>query len=187
MAFTSFPDIAKIIQVSGLLFWNPTNLATEAGWGAKIGYTKVGVKVAPEYKIERNTTEETGEEVTHKFYIGSSPKMLCELRNWDTPMIDILFPGLGATNKIRIPGSILPGADLTSSTYSKPLLFVPDDTDNHPIALFQKASPNIIATAQILFNHSKEAIFPAVFDGLRKTSDVDGIAFIGPLSEAVLR
>jgi len=187
MAFTSFPNIAKIIQVSGLLFLNPTSLATEGGWGTKLGYTSAGVKIAPEYHVERNTTEETGEEVTHKFYIGSSPKMLCELRSWDEPLIDFLFPGLGATNKVRIPGGILPGADLTSSTYSKALLFVPDDTDNHPIALFQKASPNLITTANILFNHSKEAVFPAVFDGLRKTSDADGIAYIGPISEAVLR
>ena len=187
MSFLTNPSADEIIQVAGYLFWNPTNLAAEATWGTKIGFCEGGITFSPGHHVEYLHQEETGEALYKVIYCGSSPRLVAVLRNWNETLMACLFPGLVATTALKLPGSILPGTDLSSSTYSKPVLFVPQDTANHPCVLLQKACPHILDAAKLKFSHKDATTFPAVFDGLPKTTDDNGTAYKGLLSGAVLR
>ncbi|RLD10048.1 MAG: hypothetical protein DRI56_03230 [Chloroflexota bacterium] len=185
MGFATHPDVNEIIQVAGYLFWNPTDLSNEAGWGTKLGFCSGGIIFSPNYKIATFRQEETGVEVYKKIYLGCAPVLTAVLKNWNSTLLERLFPGLSSGGAVEFPGSIPAGTDL--SAYSHALIFVPQDTDNHPCLLFQKACPNIVEASKLKFSHRDPTVFPVAFDGLRKSSSTDGIAYFGPLSGAVLR
>jgi hypothetical protein len=189
VAITTKPDMNEILQVPGYLYWEPSALDVEANWGTLLGFTKTGVSFEPGYGVQHLTAMETGIEPTIKVYLGSAPRISVILRNWNATMISVLFPGLkksGAT-AINAPGAIVAGQDLTAATYAKYLLFVPVDQTNNPCFLLQSAAPNILRTAKLQASHKNRMLFPCVFDAIRKSSDVDGLYYIGPLSGGTLR
>jgi len=187
MAWLTHPDINEIAQTPGYLFWAPTNLSAEGTWGTKLGFTEKGVDFDPGYNYGILSGEEKGEEPLHKINLGQTPTITATLKNYNATALDKLFPGLQAGGAVKSPGTILPGTDLLSATYTGYLLFVPDDTTNHFCILLQRASPSFIATAKIRHSHSVPGAFPIVFTGARKTNDADGIYYYGLLSGAVLR
>lgn len=187
MAFLTHPDIGEIIQCEGYLFWNPTSLASEAGWGTKLGFCEGGVQFSPGYQIAPIKEEETGEAVQDIYFLGATPTLTTVLQNYNAIALATLFPGMTTGAALKIPGGLTPGTKLSSATYSKPLLFVPADTTNHPCVLLQMACPNLPATAKLLLSHSKKTLFPVVFNGIPKTTAADGTAYFGLLSGAVLR
>lgn len=188
MAFLTNPDIDETIKCSGYLFWTPTNLSAEATWGTKLGFVEKGsLKFSPGYNTASITREEYGEAVYKKLYVGSTPRLVAVLRNWNATAMAVLFPGLNSTKALKIPSSLLTGTVISSTTYAKPLLFVPQDTTNNPCILLQQAAPNIVDSAKMMISHSGETLFPVVFDGIQKTADADGAAYFGLLSGATLR
>ena len=187
MGFLTNPSVDEIVQCSGYLFWNPTNLASEATWGTKLGFVDGGVVFQPGYQVVTVTQEETGQAVYKKIYTGATPVISGVLKSWNSTVIGALFPGLASGASVKITNSFKPGSDLSSTSYCKPLLYVPQDTTNHPCVLFQKACPNIVETAKLILSHTKRMTFPFVFDALNKTSDADGTAYFGLLSGATLR
>jgi len=187
VGFLAHPDVNSILHVAGYVFWNPSALDVEANWGDQIGFVEAGVKFEPGYRFAEVREEEPGEELRKKIYLGSSPRITAVFKSWNAVIAERIFPGLGAsTPKIEIPGGIKPGTEISTATYSKPLLFVPQDTVNNPCVLLQRACPNIAQTAKIMLSHGRKAMFPAVFDGIRKTSGAQGIGYMGPLSGATL-
>lgn len=178
MAFTSHPSIGEIIQASGYLCYNPTSIANEAGWGTKIGYSKGGIGFAPNIRTIELTEEETGIYVTKSIFVGATPRLIASLINWNSTICGLLFPSLvgGTSGKLlSIPGSLKTGTDLIGTNK---VLFVPDDTSNHPALYLKNIAPHIIEGAQILFEHSERTVFPF---GCIGTSYQ-----MGPLSEITL-
>lgn len=186
MTFSTHPSITEILQVPGYLFWNPTALTSEATWGAKIGFLEGGVRFEPRYRVQTYTEEEYGDEVRAKVFTGAAPLVTAVFKNWNATLAS-LFPGAGSSLTLKYPGAIAAGTEIDSTTYAKPLLFVPQDTTNRPCLLVQKAAPNPVETARLQISHTRQTQFPVVFDCLRKSSDADGIYYFGKLSGAVLR
>lgn len=161
MGFTSHPDEGEIIKVGGYLYYNPTNLATEAGWGTKIGYT---VKENASYSIGFETVELTSEDSgiypVESIFIGCVPFFYANLTSWNRTVCGLLFPSLaGGTSGtlISIPGSLKTGTD--NFTTDK-ILFVPEDNTRHPALYFKNISPHLIRSAVVKYMHSDQTIFP---------------------------
>jgi len=188
MPFDSYPDLLEIQQVSGLLFWGTTSLANEAGWGTKLGFVEKGVHWRPNHGYTLLSGEVNGDEPTMMIYTGPAGFITAVLKNYNTSMLSVLFPGLVDGTSVKIPNSIKPGTDIMNSgSYANYLLFVPEDRTNHPCILFQKATPHIVATAEIKYSHVDRSSFPVIFTASRKSDDADGIAYVGALSGAALR
>lgn len=178
MAFTSYPSSTEIIQVAGLLFLNPTSIANEAGWGTKIGYTRDGVAYSPGLKTIELTQEETGITPTLSIFVGSASRFFTNLISWNATALGILFPSLvGGTSgkKVGLPGTVKTGKDFFTTNK---LLYVPDDTTNHPAVYLTSIATHIMENAKIELDHHGKAYFP--LGCLAKTSQ------FGPLSEIVL-
>lgn len=184
-SFTNYPNVSEILQVPGLLFWGTTNLANEAGWGTLLGFCEKGVFFKPGQRYAKFKEEETGEEIRKILYVGSIPKINVDLKNYNATALGRLFPGLSTGTKIQYPGSTVAGQPL--EPYTGRLLFVPDEKVQNPCILFQKAWAYAAMNKSLRFSHEKSLIFSCVFLAARKTSDVDGSVYIGPISEAVLR
>ena len=187
MAWATHPSIDEILRVPGYLFWNPTNLAAEATWGTKLGYSEKGITFSPSLHILPLTEEETGDEITDLVYVGGTPAVTAIIQSHNTIMLARLFPGMGGTNKANSPGSYSAGKVISSmSGVYAPLLFVPDDRANNPCLLLQKATPHE-SGASLNFSHKNRVMYSIVFVPLRKTNDADGIWYLGALSGATLR
>lgn len=185
MSWVSHPAISEILRVPGYLFWNPANLASEAGWGTKLGYTEKGIDVDVDIDSGLLQNEEAGEEIQYKIYLGTTVRVSCQLKNYNANTLAQLFPGMSSATKIQVPGIILPGKDLNTLVYTSHLLYVPDDETNNPIMILQKAQPNIYGS--FIFSRQKDLIFNCLFDGFRKSNDLDGILYIGDITTGNLR
>jgi len=186
-AFTSIestPDPLEILRVPGILWWAPTNLGTPA-YGTRLGFLSDGVLWEPGYKTLILAGEEKGEEPTQKYFLGTAGKVYVRLLNYNSSAIARLFPGCTSSTKVQYPNSFLAGTDLTSSTYTDRLLYVPDDTTNNPCLLLQKSAPNVEDTIRL--SRGDDTEFLCVFDAFRKTNDVDGISYLGLIAGATLR
>ena len=184
----TYPNFDEILQVPGLLYWNPTNLSAEATWGTLLGYTEDGVHFEPGLNLAPIKKEETGEEITQMLYLGSSPNVTAILQNFNATVMSRLFPGMGGTTFAKAPGSYKAGKVLsgTSDVYGR-LLFVPNDDANNPCLLLQKVVPNLVESAKLNFMHNNRLFFPINFTVLRKSNDADGMYYLGNISGAVLR
>jgi len=186
-AFTSIetsPDPGEVLRVPGLLYWAPTNLSTQA-YGTKLGFLQEGILWEPGYNTITLSGEEKGEEPTHKYYLGPSPKVYARLLNYNATALARLFPGCTSSAKVQYPNSLLAGTDLLGASYVDYLLFVPTDTTNNPCLLLQKAAPNVNDTIRL--SRGDDTEFLCVFDAFRKTSNVDGMFYLGAISGATLR
>jgi len=185
--FTSHPDYSEIIKNTGYLFWNPTDLMVESGWGTKLGFVENGVVWEPGHGYIELTQPETGDEPIIGIFTGNNSRVSVILRNYNAVALERLFPGLVTNTSIKFPSSIKTGNNYFATGHSGHLLFVPDDQTNHPCLLFQKAIPRISSTAKIRFSHTLQSLFSCVFTAARKSDDVDGILYVGPLLGATLR
>lgn len=179
MTFLSHPNQDEIIKGSGYLFYNPTNIASEATWGTKLGYTeKHNAAFSPGIRTIEITEEDSGSYVTKSIFVGATPRLYANLINWNATVLGLLFPSLvgGTSGKlVGVPGSLKTGTD--TFTANK-VLFVPEDTARHPAVYFKDIAPKIIESAQIIFSHSDRTVFP--FACIAKSYQC------GPLSEIIL-
>lgn len=184
----TYPNFDEILQVPGFLYWGTVGLSHESEYGTLLGYTEDGVHFEPGINIVPVRQEETGEEITQIFYVGNAPTIYATLQNYNAAVLTKLFPGMGGVTYVKSPGSYLAGKQLSStSSYTARLLFMPLDETNNPCLIFQKACPHIVETAKLNFMHNNRTFFPVVFRGLRKTSDAEGIYYLGNKMGAVLR
>jgi len=184
MPFATHPNYLEIIRAPGYLYWEPTSLASEAGYGVQLGFTEEGVTFNPGYNVQRLRGEEKGEEWILKIFTGVTPQIFAVLKNYNATSLPRIFPGLVSATNIQYPGSILPGTDLFSA-YTGKLLFVPVDTINNPIMIGQQVAPNI--TDSFKFSNALDTNFAVVFDCKRKTNDADGIVYNGNIAGGILR
>lgn len=161
MAFTSHPSVSEIVQVSGYLFYNPTNLALESGWGTKIGYTeKENAAYSVGFRTVELNSEDSGIAPVLSVYVGCVARLFANLTSWNTTVCGLLFPSLvGGTSGTltSIPGTLKTGTDNFSSNK---VLFVPEDNSRHPALYFKSISPHIIEAAVVKYMHSDKTIFP---------------------------
>jgi len=183
-AFATHPNPAEVLRVPGYLFWNSTSLTSEAGWGTKLGFCEKGVNIEIDYGV-KTLISEFGEEITQKIFLGTNVRITALLKNWNTTALSILFPGQTSLATITVPGTIVPGTSLASTTYTKALLFVPEDTANNPCAILQKSAPNF--GKEFKFSRVEDTVYFCVFDGIRKTNDAEGLYYMGLIGSGVLR
>ena len=160
MTFVTYPDAKEIVKGSGLLYLNPTGISKEADYGTLLGYTEDGCIAYPGYRTIELTTEETGQYPTLAIFVGAQIRLLANLLNWNRYALSILFPYVvgGTSNKaVSFPGSLKTGKDVFNMGS---VLYVPEDTTNHPAVYCKTISPHLIETAKISFIHSKDTVFP---------------------------
>lgn len=161
MTWLSEPNIDEIIQVGGYIFYNPTNLASEATWGTKLGYTaKENAIFSPGIRTIEITEEDSGIYETMSIFIGARPIFSANLTSWNSTVMGLLFPSLvgGSSGKlVSIPGSLKTGTNMFTTNK---ILFVPDDTARHPALYLKNISPRVLESARIKFEHSDKTIFP---------------------------
>ena len=187
MTFATNPNLSEVLRVPGLLCWNPTGFASEAQWGTKLGYCEDGINFNPNIQVVLCQEEETGAETTNVVYINGTPVVNATLQNFNTTMLARCFPGCGGSLSASYPGTYSAGKDLaaTSSIYA-PLLFVPNDTANHPCLLLQRAIPVLSSSWGLVLSHSKKMLFNVTFHGIRASSASNGGWYLGALSGAAL-
>lgn len=181
------PDTEDILRMPGFLYWNPTDLGdAPAGYGDNLGYLRDGIIVDPNISTVFLTEEETGDEPQHAIYTGTYVKAVANLFNYNSTTLARLSPGLSSSNQIRIPDTQLAGKDFYSdSAIFGRLLFVPDDIANNMVFILQKCAPQLVKGINIL--RGENIFYQCQFVGTRKTNDVDGLFYLGPIGSAVLR
>lgn len=188
MTWVSVPSVSEIIRAPGFLFWNPSALTNESTWGTKLGYTDKGVDLFPGINVSELGEEETGNEVTMIVETGNRSTLETTLQSWNTTALARAFPGMVTGTNVKSPGSYKAGKFYhTESAVYGQLLFVPDDQTNNPCIILQKAVPRLIQRGVIKMSHGQRLFLALVFSALRKSSDADGIFFVGKLSDGVLR
>lgn len=179
MGFISHPDEDEILQVGGYLYYNPTNLSSESGWGTKIGYTeKENAAYSIGFRTAIITFEDSGTYPIKAIFVGCNIWLSANITSWNATVCGLLFPSLaGGTSGtlISIPGSLKTGID---NFTSHKILFVPEDNTRHPALYFKDISPHLIESAVVKYIHSDRTVFP--FACLAKSFQQ------GKLSEIVL-
>lgn len=183
MAFANNPSVYEVLQVPGYLHWNPTGFENESQWGDKLGFCSDGVQLEPGQKTDFITFEETGEEPQKWFFLGNRARFRINLRSWNQALVSSVFfiHGLASPTRVLATSGRKPGIEVSSTVYSKPLLYVPQDNENSLCVLFYRAKPDLIETARLIFSHSKYLQFPCVFEAVRAGSN---LYYVGPLSGA---
>ena len=180
-----YPNVInEVLRIPGFLYWNTTNLDSESGYGKLLGYTEQGIELRTSQQLLKFTTPESGDEVDRIYTTGSTPQLLCVLKNYQPDALSAIFPGLSSSAELRYPGNILAGQELSNDTHSKRLLFVPENLNN-PCVLLQKACANV--SSALKFSRRDFLNFPVIFDALRKTDDPDGVYYVGDIQNGVLR
>ena len=179
------PSETEILHVPGFLYWNPSSLTAPVNYGTLLGYTKDGVSFAPSPEYFDVRTEETGETLYKRYYTGHHAKVSAILRNWNAGVLGAVFPGQSGTTYAQAPGSLVAGDEISSATYTKPLLFVPL-VSSDPCLLVKKAVPSVSMAARLQWSHSKGLNILAEFDVLYNGTGAQTQYYIGPLSGASL-
>ena len=183
------PDGDEILSQPGWLWWNPSALNLEANWGTRLGFAKNGIEFVPQIQFLTAPGEEYGNEPVITCYAGAYGQIRTEIKNWNTTVLERAFPGLISSNALQFPGTLYAGARLDTSTYAKPLLFMPeDDGVVNQVVLFQMARPGLDETGKIAFSMQEDSAFSLTFDAIRKGagSDIYRSYYVGPVGGAVL-
>lgn len=141
-------NLNAIKFVRGKLVANPTSLSTTHG-GTELGLTR-GRIFRPNVDKSRLTQEAHGG-VTHQiWHMQKSPQFACFLRDWDAAALARFFPdtsGSVVRGSANASGGIRSGYGLASNAFK--LLFLPDDSTNHPAILIYKFIPWVDPEAEI--------------------------------------
>lgn len=141
-------DPLKALKVPGTLVWNPTSLAVAHG-GTVLGLVR---DVAWVYQAHRrlHTAEELRVRVVSAIYGQEEVSLAAALRGLDNDAVEVTAPlsAAGATTGHRVqsgPGRTNDTPNLPHGHHvevdAAPLLFLPDDTANHPAVVFPLAMP----------------------------------------------
>lgn len=168
-------NVRDILSVPGKLYLNPTDLTNP---GTNTPHLCLGVvhevSVTFDQKYSWITDEEYGGEKIEGMLSRDGLAIGFILRSWDRDMLAKLFPNTAAgatTGKRRIvaPSTVRPGEPL--SNRSCVLAFCPDDYAVHPVFLMRRALPAVQETAEVALQLDKEFGLPAIFHGIRDTSN----------------
>lgn len=139
-------DPLGAMKVTGSLVWNPTSLAVAHG-GTVLGLVR---DVAWTYQAHRrlHTAEELRVRVVSAIYGQEEVSLAAALRGLDDDAVSATAPlsAAGAVTGHRVqsgPGRTADTSQLPCGHHAEvdaaPLLFLPDDVDNHPAVVFPRA------------------------------------------------
>lgn len=179
------PDDDDILRSPGLLYWAPSALSP-GSFGTALGFTQNGILINFNINIVDLDVQDTGDEPIYAIDTGRKIEVVATLLNYNTTALARMIPGQTSGNEIRIPNSVDTGDDLAlnSSIFSH-LLFVPDDTTNNFIFILQKAVPRLVQPIRL--SRDGDTAYQVEFTGYRKTDNVDGVFYMGPLANGNLR
>ncbi len=167
-------DITQVLRVPGRFCSAPTNLSAAFPHGG----TALGIiHHAAARRIGRYDfvrAHEFAGEVVEVVEGGADWVMAAMVRQYDNDAIAAIWPhtGTGGTSSdkyIEYPGSTNRAGTLLS-TNAFVLMFVPNDTTNHPCVLMRRAVPMIEETAELRLSVLYEFATPVVFACLRPAS-----------------
>lgn len=185
---TAKGNVNNILRSPGSLYWNPTDLSTEEGYGTHLGHRNKPVMFRSnlEQGIQFLAGDETtGDEFVHAIFTGHNPYVVVTFLEHNSNVIALAFPGMSVSGDVT-GYNLITGKDLASdSNIFGRLLFVPDDATNNKILLLQKVVPLVVEDQEISRNGNVEYVVK--FQCFRKTSDPDGVYFLGDKDNAVLR
>lgn len=163
MTFVTYPDEKEIVRNSGFLYWGPTSLLTESGYGTLLGYVDSLV-----FRPNMNVIpfiQEGSSCPTIFVYTGCAPELIANLYNYNNTALARLFPGMVTTGtKSAYFPTIYAGKNLQAS-YTGKLIYIPDNTSSDPTIYISVALPRIADSANLRQSHSEKTIFPCVFSG----------------------
>lgn len=168
-------NVHDILTVPGRLYLNPTDLQNPH---VNTPTLCLGVVQDVSIKLDQSyfwvTAEEYGGERVEGMLARDGCAIGFLLRSWDRDAMARIFPNTAAgatTGKRRVvsPGAILPGEALSNRSII--LAFCPDDIDNHPVFLMRRALPALKETADLSMSLNTEFDLPAIFYGIRDTSN----------------
>lgn len=184
MPFATDPNPLEILRAPGYLYWSPTSLASEAGYGTLLGFCENGIEVGINYGAHPLHVEESGKVPTDFLFSGAPLTVSAILKNFSAATLARLFPGQSSSAAVKIPGSIKPGS-LLKTSYASRLLFVPENTTSNPIFILQSAMPRI--KGKFSLSRVRDTNFPITFDSMTNTDDADGQYYLGAIGGGVLR
>jgi len=181
------PNEDEILRQPGYLYWNPTNLASEATWGDLLGFTEEGIEVIPNVESASFEGEEYGNDPVIMLYLGCACKVKVRLKNWNDTSIARLFPGMSSSGNVFYPNTIYPGARLDTTTYAKRLLFAPFDEGVHNKIFLAPMAVGVLAGI-LNFSANKDTVYEILFHCFRKGSgsEIYRGFYIGSMSGATL-
>lgn len=168
-------NVRDILSVPGRLYLNPTDLTNPHTNTPTLCLGVVHeVSIVLDQKYLWITAEEYGGEKVEGLLAQDGCAIGFVLRSWDRDMMAKLFPNTVAgetTGKRRVvsPSTIRVGEPL--SNRSCVLAFCPDDYENHPTFLMRRALPALKETAEVAMRLDQEFDLPAIFYGIRDTSN----------------
>lgn len=175
---------SEILRSPGRLFWNPTDIPNDA-FGDFMGYVEEGVLFNPRYDIEPVFEEDLGEEVADYIFLGSNPKVVADVINYNSTSIARSFPGMTTGTQIQMPNAVKSG-DVYSqnSGVFGALLFVPDDETNNFVFLLKKCVPNL--DDNLILSRKKDSRFRLSFVSVRKSTSAQSLFYLGPKANVTL-
>ena len=168
-------NVRDILSVPGRLYLNPTTLLTPHTTTSELCLGVVHeVYIRIDQQYSWITAEEYGGERVEGMLAHDGCAIGFILRSWDRDAMARLFPNTaqGATTgkrRVVAPGTVRPGEPLSDRSIK--LAFCPDDLDNHPAFLMRRALPAIQETADVAMRLDQEFGVPAIFYGIRDTSN----------------
>lgn len=182
-------DVDNILRAPGKLWWNPTDLTDNpGGFGTLLGYKNEEILFDADFQNSLSFLpgdETSGQELGHAIFTGMAPRVIVTFLEHRASIVALAFPGMVSTTDIS-GYSTKTGKDYAAdSAIFGRLLFVPDDTTNNKILLFQKVVPLVIQPLSTTRAGNTEYVVR--FQCFRKSTDADGIFFIGDITNGVLR
>lgn len=182
----SYGDEENVLRMPGRVYINPVNLTDN--FGTLLGYKDEEILF---YSDMQNAIkflpgdETTGSEFGHAIFTGANPYVVITLLEYTSAVMSLCFPGFENSSDVK-GYSVKTGNDFADDANKfKRFLFVPDDKENNKILLLQKVVPVLIQPLGMSRNGNTK--YALKLQCMRKTSDDDGVYFLGDIENAVLR
>lgn len=176
----------NILRMPGKIYMNPVNLTDD--FGTLLGYKNQEIMFEADMENAiRNVPgdETTGREFGRAMFLGANPYIIFTMLEYSSGSMKLCFPSMEDSGDVK-GYNTKTGKNFAASTdTSFRFLFVPDDTANNKILLLQKVVPKIVKPLGISRNGNTE--YAVKLQCYRKTTDNDGMYFLGDISNATLR
>lgn len=179
-------DEDNILRMPGKLYWNPVNLTDN--FGTLLGYKNQEMLFETDLEAAiRNVPgdETAGREFAHSIFTGANPYVIFTMLEYSSATMALCFPSMEDSGDVK-GYDTKTGDDFAgdSGIFGR-LLFVPDDTTNNKILLLQKVVPTVVKPLGISRNGNTEYVVK--LQCFRKTTNADGVFFLGDIANAILR
>ena len=187
MIISNHPNPAEIVRAEGYLYISPDSTIDpddQDTWGSKLGFSKEASIINLNYSTVAIRKMETGVEVRKILHSGSSPVFNCFLRNYNTNVLNSLFPGFVTGTTAQFPNNLSAGGVLDS--LSSEYIYIPNDFENNFAVHIKKGIARQHHSGFFTMSHSLETVFAIYIDCIRETvTGQDSSVVIGKLRDIV--